>query len=798
MRIVHVISSLDPKAGGPPAVAAQLSSAMATAGHEVTLVSHPHREAPDRMPSWFAWAPGSEKVRMLILPQFHAGGYLGIGPSTEILKSAIEAADAVHLHGVWEPLLWCAARQARASGVPYVVRPAGMLDPWSLRQKWLKKSLALALGFRRMLEGSAFIHTLNRDERDLVGLLGLTTRCEVVPNGVFLESIGSTPAPGKFRARHPALAGGDPFVLFLSRLHHKKGLDHLADAFQMLAGRLPNVKLVVAGPREDNSIDDFDDRIRRYNLADRVLKVGPLYAEQKFEAISDATVFCLPSRQEGFSVAVIEALALGLPAVISEPCHFPEVEECGAGRVVRLEPKLVGEALLQIVSSPETRARMSVAATKLVQSGYTWPRIAGRCVELYEQCRRKRRGMVPARGAGLVVEDGPLRILHAVASLDPATGGPPVVATKLATAQARDGHDVHLLAYNEPDALADIRAYMSEIPDAGKIEQHRLPERSDLERLTGSAAARLARSLVRTFDVVHLHGVWEVLLLRLAAEARACGVPYVVAPHGMLDPWSLKQRAFKKSMALRYSHRRLLSGAAFLHVLNHDEHRLMAPLRLSCPAEVIPNGVFPEEVLNLPPRGMFRAAHPELGSDPYVLFLSRLHYKKGLDFLGESFAIVSRRLPNLRLVVAGPDGGARAEFEAQIAASSVADRVHLVGPVYGRMKIAAVVDAAAFCLPSRQEGFSMAITEALGVGCPCVVSRECHYPEVAEAGAGRVVPLDSPVIADALEQVLRDDRDREKMGEAGRALVLERFTWPAIARRTVAAYLRYGVGNARP
>ncbi len=181
---------------------------------------------------------------------------------------------------------------------------------------------------------------------------------------------------------------------------------------------------------------------------------------------------------------------------------------------------------------------------------------------------------------------------------------------------------------------------------------------------------------------------------------------------------------------------------------------------------------------------------------PFGLFLSRLHHKKGLDYLADAFALVAAQFPEARLVVAGPDDGARGPFEQRVRAAGLAGRVHLVGPLYGPAKFAAMVDATCFCLPSRQEGFSVAVTEAMACGLPVVISDACHFPEVAEVGAGEVVPLEGDRVAQALRRVVGDPELRRSMGEAGRQLVRSRFTWPRVAEQCVAAYGRRSPGAA--
>jgi glycosyltransferase involved in cell wall biosynthesis len=208
-------------------------------------------------------------------------------------------------------------------------------------------------------------------------------------------------------------------------------------------------------------------------------------------------------------------------------------------------------------------------------------------------------------------------------------------------------------------------------------------------------------------------------------------------------------------------------------------------LTLAAPTAVIPNGIFLDEV---EPSAVSFATRPELGGQPYILFLSRLHYKKGLDILADAFRMIHARRLDLHLVVAGPDDGAQADFVKRIA--GLASRAHLVGALHGREKWAALRDAAVFCLPSRQEGFSVAILEALASRTPVVISEPCHFPEVAEADAGTIVPLAAGAVADAVGRILADPGARRKMGDAGRSLVEKRFTWRRAAETSIAEYER--------
>jgi glycosyltransferase involved in cell wall biosynthesis len=378
-----------------------------------------------------------------------------------------------------------------------------------------------------------------------------------------------------------------------------------------------------------------------------------------------------------------------------------------------------------------------------------------------------------------------VKIVHVVRTIDPAAGGLPIVPVRLAAAQAVLGHSAFVLA--ELDAAFADAVLFRDVPGGDRVGR--------LSVTPAGAAAMLGRGSVwddlrehlRGMDIVHIHGLWEPVLWAAAKTARSLGRPYVLAAHGMLDPWSLAQKRWKKRLALALGWRGILNRAAALHLLNEDERRLVADFGLIAPTAIIPIGV-PLDEIDQGRATAFAAARPAIGNRPYVLFVSRLHYKKGLDFLADAFRVVAANHPEVQLVVVGPDGGARGDFESRVKAAGLTDRVHVLGAISAREKWDALAGATCFCLPSRQEGFSMAILEALAARVPVVISDNCHFPEVAQHAAGIVVPLDAAATAAALTQVLANPEARRAMGAAGRRLVEDRFTWERVANTSVAAY----------
>ena len=382
MKIVHVITSIDPDKGGPQAVVMRLAAAQASLGHDVHVVSQADDRTLAQVSRLGGMIPGFANIVWHILPPPGMVEAILCLKARALLARVLADAQHMHLHGVWEPILVCAATIAARNDVSYCVCPAGMLDIWSLAQKSRKKRLALALGCRRMLDNAAFIHALNSDEVALMRPLGLKALAEIIPNGIFVEEFEHLPSAQDF-ASLIGLPSDRRFVLFLSRLHYKKGLDLLASAFKVVAGKCPDVDLIVAGP-DGGAEDDFRDLVRQLGLEWRVYMVGPLYGETKLQALVSAACFCLPSRQEGFSIAITEALATGTPVVITEACHFPGVALAGAGAVTSLDPVDIAEAIIGILADTPLAETMGANGRRLVFENYTWPRIAELTIGLYE------------------------------------------------------------------------------------------------------------------------------------------------------------------------------------------------------------------------------------------------------------------------------------------------------------------------------------------------------------------------------------------------------------------------------
>lgn len=291
-------------------------------------------------------------------------------------------------------------------------------------------------------------------------------------------------------------------------------------------------------------------------------------------------------------------------------------------------------------------------------------------------------------------------------------------------------------------------------------------------------------------DLVHLHGIWMYPSLATLRWSEGAGRPRIISPHGMLDPWALTVSPLKKRLVRALFEDRNLCGAAVLHALNQAEHDAMRAFGLKNPVAIIPNGV------DLPPLGD-HGPPPWAGAVPadarILLFLGRLHPKKGLKPLLHAFAAAQARTPALRdwrLVIAGWDqNGHRGELEALVRELTLERSVHFPGPIHGAAKNAALAAADAFILPSFSEGLPMAVLEAWSFARPVLMTRACNLPEGFSAGAALEIGTRPEELADSLGVMARlAPSGLSAMGAQGRALVQERFNWDHVAARMHAVY----------
>ena len=310
---------------------------------------------------------------------------LGISSSFSFfadLVDSLKETDLVHLHEVWHIPQLCAAITSRVRGIPYVVSPHGALAPWCMGQHRSLKRLAWSSYQKAILNGAGGVHALTPEERGDIRALGVRAAVTVIPNGIDLDLVQDLITPEPHWPRHlvPFL---QRFVLYLGRLDKKKGLDILIEAFARIASANDEAALIVAGPDPDRLWPTHLRRISELNLAGRVTYAGFVDEPLKFQLLKRAELLVLPSKSEGMSMTILEALACGTPVVISPGCNLPQVDRARAGRIVPDSSEPLADSILEILGDRPLRALMAVNARQLAKREFSAATIALQMHALY-------------------------------------------------------------------------------------------------------------------------------------------------------------------------------------------------------------------------------------------------------------------------------------------------------------------------------------------------------------------------------------------------------------------------------
>jgi glycosyltransferase involved in cell wall biosynthesis len=361
-------------------------------------------------------------------------------------------------------------------------------------------------------------------------------------------------------------------------------------------------------------------------------------------------------------------------------------------------------------------------------------------------------------------------------------GGTIVSVHGLCKALAARGHDVHVYTTSvDGDANSPVPLDAAVDLDGVKVRYFSSPR---FRRLYWAPAMKPhLRCHIGEFDVVHTHAIYLWPLWTAARSARAAGVPYVVSPRGMLEKALIEQKsAILKAGLIAFLERRTLEDAAAIHVTSERERQEAEAFGFRLPpVHEIPNGV------SLEPDG--RAPSPPIaaiaGGPPFVLFLGRLSWKKGLDRLLPAFA----RVDGIRLVIAGNDDEQyRPALEALARQHGVGERVIFTGGVGGSDKTALLGHARALVLPSYSENFGNVVVEAMAAGCPVIVTPEVGLaPVVASSGAGLVVNGGPESLSAAITSVMADAPRRALMAQRGREAA-SRFSWSTVGEEMERLY----------
>ena len=377
MRVLHIISSLSRNGGGPARSVQGLVAGLNAAGVETWLMTLNHGDEP--------WVDG--------VTRFENGG------DFEEVVQRVEP-DIVHLHGIWSMALHRCAVVCRRFGIKYVIAPRGMLEPWSLQQKWLKKRIARWLYQDRDLKCAAALHATAESEAEQFRKLGFMNPVIVSPNGVNLPKKDNN-STLQLQLKTPT----DPDVrrvLFVSRMHPKKGVMELVEAWNIIKHPTSNIQhqtwicelvYTVSGDLEKEYEAKVKARVNELGLQDQFIFTGALNDDEKWEAYARADLFVLPTYSENFGIVVAEALWAGVPVITTKGTPWKELEDRKCGEWIDLPeegsnpsdwPTLVSALTSMTLMPDDERQEMGKRGRKLVEEKYTWDAVVKMMTKGYE------------------------------------------------------------------------------------------------------------------------------------------------------------------------------------------------------------------------------------------------------------------------------------------------------------------------------------------------------------------------------------------------------------------------------
>lgn len=374
MRILQVAASLAGRYGGPPFAVEEMSTQLASRGHQVEVLSTdfglPHRVSHTTVEQ-------RDGVRYTVTPTRWLERYVFSFPLLRELSARLPQATVVHIHSLYLFHTLAAGTLARARGIPYVVSPHGALNEyhWS-RSRWRKTPYEV-LFERRVFGGAALIHCCSERERAFAMKRRLIrgVPCEVVPLGVRMPPI---------RENGGGSAEDRPSLLFLGRVTAKKRVDLVARAFLCVASRFPSATLTVAGPDDEGIAARLREELSGEEGYERIRWVGVVNREEKASLLRSAQAFLLPSEDESFGVAVVEAMAAGVPVVVSKEVGISgEIEHSGAGLIVERNVSSIATALERLLDDVMLGKALGDAGTAVANHRFSLDAMGERLESLY-------------------------------------------------------------------------------------------------------------------------------------------------------------------------------------------------------------------------------------------------------------------------------------------------------------------------------------------------------------------------------------------------------------------------------
>lgn len=345
MKILQVISSRQTSNGGPVRVAEYVAGFMEQCGDDVRIF------------------PGRDELT-------YGRWFMPKLSSIKHLYDCVRWADVVHIHGIWTFPTTFASVAANLTRTPYLVNPHGMLDVWQLNQRRLVKSIYSLLIEKRNLRKATAVCFTHEEEMEEATVYATFSNAFILPNAVDTALFENLPGRSELEELCSQTIG-KTVIFFMARLHPKKGLDLLIKAIgEISADKREKLLLLIAGERCGEYYDEICTLVENMDLHKQVVFVGEVLGEQKAVFLGGADIFALTSHQEGDSIALKEAMASGLPLLMTRQCHYPEWESAGFAKVVDTNINQITSAINSLLSDSTNLNEMGRLATRYAQKNF--------------------------------------------------------------------------------------------------------------------------------------------------------------------------------------------------------------------------------------------------------------------------------------------------------------------------------------------------------------------------------------------------------------------------------------------
>lgn len=378
-----------------------------------------------------------------------------------------------------------------------------------------------------------------------------------------------------------------------------------------------------------------------------------------------------------------------------------------------------------------------------------------------------------------------VQICQVVASINENIGGPANSVANLAQALSEQNICSHLFTLDYPNhgkqtSIADVILHSYPATQLAKY----------LRGFQPNANLALQELASTEINLIHNHGLWMFPNLYARQAAIKNDLPLIISPRGMLEAWSLKNSFFKKLPAwFLYENQNLKSATAF-HATCYEEENSIRKLNFRQPIAIIPNGVNLPNLSTKPSREVLVNIFPELAEKKWLLFLSRIHPKKGLDNLLLVWKTLANQFPDWHLIIAGSDLiGYQTKLEIMTAELGLGHQTTFTGMLSGQYKASALSNADLFVLPTHSENFGIAIAESLAYKVPVITTKGTPWQDLEQNGCGWWIDNTQQALTDALvEGMEMSSQERQVMGLRGRSLVETKYAWNAIAFQMASVY----------